>query len=705
MLNITDITWIKDNKPSTELGCPICGKIDQHHQLLSVPHMQTKKQMYLYQCSACDARFYPDAVESSYDDTNAASDAFLQHYLEAGAGLWEMFSPLARVYRAPESHLLDIGCGFGFSVDMWKNILGQPAIGVETAEWGQIGRSQLGIPIFKGMLDDIASLQGQAFNIVYACEVIEHVANPWAFLKSLSSRVKATSGTLVLTTPNGDFISEGNDEKDILAALLPGGHLFLLSARALEQLLTEFGFPHVHVVSARERLIAYASHEPIDLTWSEQEVRHQYIGYLRQRLEKAAPGTPFYDGFAYRLFKELVALGDIENAHSVKESLRKSMSLRFDATDTPSAWVAYSQEIDGFEQWAKKLPFFIGSYCFFRGELARISGKDKTEALAWLTASIEITLASLKITPLFFTEAIHLMWAAMARSILLHIEAGSTVDALKMFELMSDARSGKSLKFYGTKPELSVVLDSALVLLPHLIGANIDDDNSMRQYHTAINHALTSASTDEESIAILQTLSKSLPDFLLLLENGVADPLTDPPSLPLIEDLEKLIQERPTHQNELLRSTVTKLRSHVGDIFFTEALARHQAGNYDEAATIYGKALGIASNHYSSLANLSIIHLQQGHLHEGIRLIELSLAINPNQPEVLYNYGNLLHRLKHWDKALANYERAIALYPNYTEARRRRDEILEEMGSPEITSGCRNADTAHGKNNSDDQLK
>lgn len=681
MINITDIQWSQGPKEKAECRCPICGAIGKHKELLTVPHMWTGVRVSLHQCNSCNTRFYPNATESSYDDSNVASKTFLQHYLEAGAGPWEMFWPIARLYHPTKSKLLDVGCGFGFSLDMWKNIFAAEVTGVETAEWGQIGSAQFGITIHRGMLDDIPSIQGKTFDIVYACEVIEHVADPRAFLRSLSKRV-GKDGILALTTPSGDFVKEGNDEKDILAALLPGGHLFLLSAQAFEQLLHDVGFLHVHVVGARERLIAYASQSPIDLTWSEQEMRLRYIEYLRRSLENATPGTPFYDGLAYRLFKELVAQGKLGNARSVEQQLTKSMASRFGSDQSPDAWISRAKYVGNFDQWASALPFFAGNYCFFRGELGRVSNDDISDSLSWFNASLEITLRSISISPLFFTEAIYLMWAAINRSILLHLTRGRPIPALCLFELLTDAKSGRNANFRGVKPELNVVLEAGSRLIPHLIIA--DDTQALERFHIGVDHALESANTDIESERTLQLLS-ALVNFLLQYKQGISNTL-DMPDDPLTRTLDSLADIASTADSaikELLASALGTLHPSIVDALYALAVAKHQAEELGDAIKLYKRVISLDSRHVDAVTNLSIIYLGRGNQQEAIKLIELSLEIDPDQPDVLNTYGSLLFGLNRFDKALNNFERAIALRPDYAEAHNNRGIALHNLNRPD----------------------
>ena len=97
---------------------------------------------------------------------------------------------------------LDVGCGAGLLAEPLAR-LGAQVIGIDASpEVIAVAREHaagagLEIDYRSG---DVQQLDGQ-FELVTAMEVIEHVADPGAFLKALASRL-APDGLLVLSTPN-----------------------------------------------------------------------------------------------------------------------------------------------------------------------------------------------------------------------------------------------------------------------------------------------------------------------------------------------------------------------------------------------------------------------------------------------------------------------------------------------------------------------
>src|SRR6476661_7000571 len=97
---------------------------------------------------------------------------------------------------------LDVGCGAGLLAEPLAR-LGAKVTGIDAApELIAVARDHaaaqgLAIDYQAG---DVQALDGQ-FDLVTSMEVIEHVADPGAFLKALAARL-APGGLLILSTPN-----------------------------------------------------------------------------------------------------------------------------------------------------------------------------------------------------------------------------------------------------------------------------------------------------------------------------------------------------------------------------------------------------------------------------------------------------------------------------------------------------------------------
>jgi 2-polyprenyl-6-hydroxyphenyl methylase/3-demethylubiquinone-9 3-methyltransferase len=97
---------------------------------------------------------------------------------------------------------LDVGCGAGLLTEPLAR-LGAKVTGVDaTPEVIEVARSHadaMGLEIDYRM-GDVAALQG-TFDLVTCMEVIEHVAEPAAFVSALAARL-APDGLLIMSTPN-----------------------------------------------------------------------------------------------------------------------------------------------------------------------------------------------------------------------------------------------------------------------------------------------------------------------------------------------------------------------------------------------------------------------------------------------------------------------------------------------------------------------
>src|SRR5262245_58433964 len=131
-------------------------------------------------------------------------------------------------------------------------------------------------------------------------------------------------------------------------------------------------------------------------------------------------------------------------------------------------------------------------------------------------------------------------------------------------------------------------------------------------------------------------------------------------------------------------------------------MACQQAGNLDAAEALYKQALAIDANQFEALHFRGVLQAQRGNLIEAERLVSQSLMLNAQRGEAHLNHarilrdlqrpeatvescntalrlnpnlvaasvllGNALCDIAQYDAALASYDRAIAMWPNYHDA-------------------------------------
>jgi SAM-dependent methyltransferase len=155
---------------------------------------------------------------------------------------------LQRELRA-EDRVLDLGCGAG-QFSALAAASGASTTGVDVAE-AALQRARATYPDldFRQVpFDGPLPLEDNSVDLVWASEVIEHVADTASWLSEVR-RVLAPGGRLLLTTPaHGRLrlllhgVERYSDPQ--------GDHLHLYTARSLSGLLREFGFAGVTVGAA-----------------------------------------------------------------------------------------------------------------------------------------------------------------------------------------------------------------------------------------------------------------------------------------------------------------------------------------------------------------------------------------------------------------------------------------------------------------------
>jgi 2-polyprenyl-3-methyl-5-hydroxy-6-metoxy-1,4-benzoquinol methylase len=134
---------------------------------------------------------------------------------------------LARVHRG--DRVLDLGCGDG-----WM-----------TAELARAGAVPTGIEVAQAAIDRDRPVEDSACDVVWASEVIEHVADTARWLSEIR-RVLRPRGRLLLTTPNHSRLRLLIGGIETYSEPL-GDHLHLYSTASLRGLLREFDFDEIQI--------------------------------------------------------------------------------------------------------------------------------------------------------------------------------------------------------------------------------------------------------------------------------------------------------------------------------------------------------------------------------------------------------------------------------------------------------------------------
>ena len=303
-------------------ACPVCDAPGPHPVLLRTgPHT-------LIRCTGCTGCFYQDRNRPDYA-ADQPSALFNQVYVEQNAGIHYMSRLLWTFDDDPACRsVLDVGCGFGFSVDVAQKVLGWRAVGIDPSQYASDGHRMLGADIRRAYLTDETDL-GEPFGLLLAVEVIEHIPDLYPFM-ALLRRWMQPGGKLVFTTPNADALAPDVDPGMLFAMLSAGGHLVLFNPHSMELMLRRAGFQHVRCELVNLNLVVYASDAPMAFR-TDVSGPHMagYEAYLRRVLETAPPGEPLWNGAAGRLMVLEAKNGPVERALALFAQVTEVWRARF----------------------------------------------------------------------------------------------------------------------------------------------------------------------------------------------------------------------------------------------------------------------------------------------------------------------------------------------------------------------------------------
>jgi SAM-dependent methyltransferase len=243
--------------------------------------------------------------------------------LQQGADMGGMAARLTALNRPLGTRYLEIGCGFGLSLDFARRALGWDVVGLDPSPFAATGRDLLNLPIelrYFSVNDPLS----ESFDVVHASEVLEHVEDPLALLRTLR-RALRPQGTLILTTPSAEAITPATSEGLLIPLLSAGWHLVIQSASSLERLLLQAGFENVRVTRHGAQLIATSGPTGGNLPTS----RAAYLEWL-EKAARVVPGSSDLGlGLFARLYRERSSAGDMRAAAAAWHELDAAISSRY----------------------------------------------------------------------------------------------------------------------------------------------------------------------------------------------------------------------------------------------------------------------------------------------------------------------------------------------------------------------------------------
>ncbi len=142
---------------------------------------------------------------------------------------WE-FSRARDWVRGAEA-VLDVGCGFGYFLDLARDDIGR-SVGLETNAFSRSNAQSRNLTVVDQTIEQHAEEHPEAYDAVASFQVLEHVDDPRSFINSML-RALRPGGTLVLSVPNNDsFLSDC----PLLPLNSPPHHVTLWGWKTLETL-------------------------------------------------------------------------------------------------------------------------------------------------------------------------------------------------------------------------------------------------------------------------------------------------------------------------------------------------------------------------------------------------------------------------------------------------------------------------------------
>jgi 2-polyprenyl-3-methyl-5-hydroxy-6-metoxy-1,4-benzoquinol methylase len=265
----------------------------------------------LVKCNKCDLVFYEPFPKIDYE-YHTDSIASLKDYVHLNSNIDGLINNLLNNTPADNSStMLEVGCGFGFTLDFAKRILNMDVVGYEPSLYGEIGAKELDLNIKRTYLTD-EDVREKKIDIIFLSEVLEHIQDPFTFLSRLKKGL-TEKGVLILTTPDYKKLQKDLTRPSELALLSPEAHVILYSEKSLNNILHEVGFKFVSLNSP-DSLVAVCSME--EKKWKSFTNKNELIRkYYLNVLNSVTPATLTYVGILYRLLRNYVDFGDYKDAN------------------------------------------------------------------------------------------------------------------------------------------------------------------------------------------------------------------------------------------------------------------------------------------------------------------------------------------------------------------------------------------------------
>jgi tetratricopeptide (TPR) repeat protein len=122
------------------------------------------------------------------------------------------------------------------------------------------------------------------------------------------------------------------------------------------------------------------------------------------------------------------------------------------------------------------------------------------------------------------------------------------------------------------------------------------------------------------------------------------------------------------------------------DAFFDLALELEDAGRLNESAEVYRQALQMEPTDPVLHFNMGNVLFRLGCFVEAVASFEAALRYDPQYAEAWNNLGNTHAELHNWDQAIHSFQRALQFIPNYADAHYNLADIYKRLGKTRESS-------------------
>ena len=143
---------------------------------------------------------------------------------------------------------------------------------------------------------------------------------------------------------------------------------------------------------------------------------------------------------------------------------------------------------------------------------------------------------------------------------------------------------------------------------------------------------------------------------------------------------------KPRHSR--VPPTKAKTAANPLAVIVQKALQHHQAGQFDEAESLYRQALSIRPNYPDALHLLGFLYHYRNQNEQAVEWIEKAIVADPKQPLFFSNLGTVYSAMGQLDQAIACYQKSLAIKPDYYNALCNLGNALKDQGQVAEAIAC-----------------